>query len=76
MNINVRKILSLYETGETERAFLMNKNPKIESYLLESEIAVDTELHGLRSSYCPFTTSFTFLCWNFCNSSGNKINPN
>ncbi len=56
--INVRKILSLYETGETERAFLKNKDPKIESYLLEHGFNLffkETQRFGMLSSYDKFS---------------------
>ena len=62
--INVRKILSLYETGETERAFLMNKDPKIESYLLEHGFSLlfkETQRFGMLSSYDKFSDKI--LVW-------------
>ena len=62
--INVTKILSLYETGETERAFLMNKNPKIESYLLEHGFSLlfkETQRFGMLSSYDKFSDKI--LVW-------------
>ena len=62
--INVRKILSLYETGETERAFLVNKDPKIESYLLEHGFSLlfkETQRFGMISSYDKFSDKI--LVW-------------
>ena len=62
--INVKKILSLYETGETERAFLVNKNPKIESYLLEHGFSLlfkETQRFGMISSYDKFSDKI--LVW-------------
>ena len=62
--INVRKILSLYETGETERAFLVNKDPKIESYLLEHGFSLlfkETQRFGMISSYDRFSDKI--LVW-------------
>jgi len=56
--INVKKILSLYETGETERAFLKNKNSKIESYLLEHGFSLlfkETQRFGMINSYDRFS---------------------
>ena len=62
--INVRKILSLYETGETERAFLVNKNPKVKSYLLEHGFSLffkETQRFGMISSYDRFSDKI--LVW-------------
>ena len=62
--INVKKILSLYETGETERAFLVNKDPKIESYLLEHGFSLffkETQRFGMISSYDRFSDKI--LVW-------------
>ena len=62
--INVRKILSLYETGETERAFLVNKDPKIKSYLLEHGFSLlfkETQRFGMISSYDKFSDKI--LVW-------------
>ena len=56
--INVKKILTLYETGETERAFLKNKNTRIESYLLEHGFNLlfeETKRFGMINSYDKFT---------------------
>jgi len=62
--INVRKILSLYETGETERAFLFNKDSEVESYLLEHGFSLlfkETQRFGMISSYDKFSDKI--LVW-------------
>ena len=62
--INIKKILSLYETGETERAFLKNKDPNIESYLLEHGFSLlfkETQRFGMISSYDKFSDKI--LVW-------------
>jgi glycosyltransferase involved in cell wall biosynthesis len=56
--INVTRILSLYESGETEKAFLKNKNEKIESFLLEhgfSTLTNESKKYGMLGSYDDFT---------------------
>tara|TARA_Y100001936_G_scaffold225417_1_gene243877 strand:- start:20667 stop:22550 length:1884 start_codon:yes stop_codon:yes gene_type:complete len=56
--INVTYILSLYESGETEKAFLINKNKKIESFLLEHGFSImfeNTKKYGMLASYDDFT---------------------
>ena len=83
--INVRKILSLYETGETERAFLKNKSPNVESYLLEHGFSLffkETQRFGMISSYDKFSDKIVvwsdfqkeFLTENF-NIHSDKILP-
>ena len=62
--INIKKIISLYETGETERAFLKNKNPNIDSYLLEHGFSLlfkETQRFGMISSYDKFSDKI--LVW-------------
>jgi len=62
--INVVNILSLYESGETERAFLNQKNEKINSYLLEHGFTLlsnETKRFGMLSSYDKFTDKI--LVW-------------
>jgi len=56
--INVTRILSLYESGETEKAFLKNKNDKIETFLLEHGFTLlfnDSKKYGMLGSYDNFT---------------------
>jgi hypothetical protein len=83
--INVVNILSLYESGETERAFLNQKSEKINSYLLEhgfTLLSSETKRFGMLSSYDKFTDKIMvwsnyqkdFLISNF-NINSEKIIP-
>ena len=56
--INVTRILSLYESGETEKAFLKNKSDKIESFLLEHGFSLffeNSKKYAMLGSYDNFT---------------------
>ena len=55
--INISCILSLYDTGETEKAFLESKNEKIDSFLLEHGFNLffeDSKIFGRFGSYDNF----------------------
>ena len=55
--INISCILSLYDTGETEKVFLESKNEKIDSFLLEHGFNLffeDSKIFGRFGSYDNF----------------------